>query len=63
MVEYKTAVTPGKYVIQFTTDCFTEYREVEKACRRIIDKHTTPTAMSVEEAVGRFRKPGSDEDE
>lgn len=63
MVEFKTAVTPGKYVVEFTTDSFSEYRRIEDACRAIIDEHMVPPSMSVEEAVQRYRKPGCDEDE
>lgn len=54
MVEYKTTVTPRKYVIEFTTDCFSEYRIVEEVCRDIIDRYNIPTSMPVEDSQARY---------
>lgn len=45
MVNYKSSVTPGKYSVEFTTDSFSEYREIEGVCRWVIDRHTMPPCM------------------
>lgn len=38
MSEWKSQIGGGKYAIQFETNSYDLYREIEKACQKAVDK-------------------------